>query len=165
MAEKVGGIAGGAVTTQENRYLSFTIGADYYGIEIKHVTEIIGIQEITHVPGLPEYVKGIINLRGVIIPVIDVRLRFKKEPVPYNDRTCIIIVEINDMTLGLIVDTVAEVLTIPDTDIVEPPQINTSYHNRYIKGIGKVGDDVKLLIDSYKLLTEDDKENLNKKLN
>ena len=80
--------------TQKDKYLTFSIGNEDYGIEIKYVTEIIGIQVITEIPELPNYVKGIINLRGKIIPVMDVRLRFKKEPLAYNDRTCVIVVDI-----------------------------------------------------------------------
>lgn len=142
--------------TQKGRFLTFLLGKETYGIEIKYVTEIIGIQAITEIPELPEYVKGIINLRGKIIPVMDVRLRFKKEPKEYNDRTCVIVIDINDISIGLIVDSVAEVLTIPDQDIVEPPQMNKGLHNKYIKNIGKVGNDVKLLLDCEKLLTEDE---------
>lgn len=151
--------------TQKDRFLTFSIGKESFGIEIKFVTEIIGIQAITEVPELPNYVKGIINLRGKIIPVMDVRLRFKKEPKEYNDRTCIIVVDINDIFLGLIVDSVSEVLTIPEQDIVEPPQINKGFNNRYIKQIGKVGNDAKLLLDCEKLLTEDDLEQLGETLN
>ncbi len=146
--------------TQKGRFLTFLIGKETYGIEIRFVTEIIGIQTITEIPELPEYVKGIINLRGKIIPVMDVRLRFKKEPREYNDRTCVIVVDINDISIGLIVDSVSEVLTIPDQDIVEPPQINGGTGNRYIKNIGKVGNNVKLLLDCEKLLTEEEIEEL-----
>lgn len=165
MAEKkVADIKETEVSTQKNRYLTFAVGAEYYGMEIKYVTEIIGIQEITQVPGLPLYVKGIINLRGIIIPVIDVRLRFNKEPLEYNDRTCVIVIDINEITLGLIVDSVAEVQTIPENDIAQPPQINNSYNNRYIQGIGKVGKEVILLLDCEKLLTEEDIEDLSENL-
>ncbi len=150
--------------TQKGRFLTFSIEKECYGIEIRYVTEIIGIQAITAIPELPEYVKGIINLRGKIIPVIDVRFRFKKQPKEYNDRTCIIVVDIKDISIGLIVDSVSEVLTIPDEDIVEPPQMNKGFNNRYIKKIGKVGSDVKLLLDCEKLLTEEDLENLNEAL-
>jgi len=150
--------------TQKGRYLTFLLGKETYGIEIKYVTEIIGIQSITEIPELPEYVKGIINLRGKIIPVMDVRIRFRKEPMDYNDRTCVIVVDINDISIGLIVDKVAEVLTIPEPDIVEPPQMNRGFNNRYIKNIGKVGDDVKLLLDCEKLLTEDEIQDLEKVL-
>jgi purine-binding chemotaxis protein CheW len=145
--------------TQKGRYLTFSLGQEVYGIEISCVTEIIGIQAITKIPELPEYVKGIINLRGKIIPVMDMRLRFKKEPCEYNDRTCVIVIEISHISIGLIVDSVAEVLKIPDSDIVEPPQINKGC-NRYIKSIGKVGNDVKLLLDCEKLLTEDELEDI-----
>lgn len=145
--------------TQKGKYLTFTIGNEVYGIEIRFVTEIIGIQAITEVPELPDYVKGIINLRGKIIPVMDVRLRFKKEPKAYNDRTCVIVVDIGDLSIGLIVDSVAEVINIPDADIVPPPQIN-KIQNRYIKAIGKSGDNVSLLLDCEKLLNDDELEHL-----
>ncbi|EGW39725.1 chemotaxis protein CheW [Desulfosporosinus sp. OT] len=146
--------------TQTGRFLTFSLGRESYGIEIRYVTEIIGIQAITEIPELPEYVKGIINLRGKIIPVMDVRLRFKKEPREYNDRTCVIVVDIKDISIGLIVDSVSEVLTIPEQGIVEPPKMNKGFNNRYIKNIGKVGNDVKLLLDCEKLLTDDELENL-----
>lgn len=147
--------------TQKNRYLTFSIEKETYGIEIKYVIEIIGLQTITEVPEMPDFVRGIINLRGKIIPVMDVRIRFKKEPLEYNDRTCVIVVNINGISIGLIVDSVAEVLTIPDADIVEPPHINKGFNNKYIKNIGKVGDNVKLLLDCEKLLNENELENLN----
>ena len=150
--------------TQKGRFLTFSLGNESYGIEIKYVTEIIGIQTITEIPELPEYVKGVINLRGKIIPVMDVRLRFKKEAKEYNDRTCVIVIDINDISIGLIVDSVAEVLTIPEEDIVEPPKMNKSFSNRYIKNIGKVGNGVKLLLDCEKLLTEDELEDLSEVL-
>lgn len=150
--------------TQKGRFLTFALGKESYGIEIKYVTEIIGIQAITEIPELPEYVKGIINLRGKIFPVMDVRLRFKKEPREYNDRTCVIVVDIKDISIGLIVDSVSEVLTILEQDIVEPPQMNKGFNNRYIKMIGKVGNDVKLLLDCEKLLTEDELDNLSEAL-
>jgi purine-binding chemotaxis protein CheW len=148
--------------TQKDRYLTFALGRECYGIEIRYVTEIIGIQTITQIPELPEYVKGIINLRGKIIPVIDVRIRFKNEPKEYNDRTCIVVVDIKDISIGLIVDNVNEVLTIPELDTVEPPQVNKNAANRYIKKIGKSGNTVKLLLDCEKLLSEDDLEDINK---
>ncbi len=150
--------------TQRGRFLTFTLGKESYGIEIKYVTEIIGIQEITEIPELPDYVKGIINLRGNIIPVMDVRLRFKKEAKAYNDRTCVIVIDIKDISIGLIVDTVSEVLTIPEENIVKPPRINKGSSNRYIKNIGKVGNEVKLLLDCEKLLTEDELDDLNEAL-
>jgi len=146
--------------TQKGKFLTFVIGQEVYGIEISYVTEIIGIQPITEVPEVPEYVKGIINLRGKIIPVIDVRLKFRKPAIEYNDRTCIVVVDIKEFSVGLIVDKVAEVLDIPDEGIVPPPAAQTGFHNRYIKGIGKIGNDVKLLLECEKLLTEEEFETL-----
>ncbi|MHB8063690.1 MAG: chemotaxis protein CheW [Ruminiclostridium sp.] len=148
--------------TQKDRYLTFSLGRESYGIEVRFVTEIIGIQATTEMPELPEYVRGIINLRGKIIPVMDVRLRFKKEPKEYNDRTCIIVIEISNVLLGLIVDSVSEVITIPYQDIVEPPQMNKGFNNSYIKNIGKVGNEVKLLLDCEKIFTKDELECIDK---
>ncbi|MDF2564350.1 MAG: chemotaxis protein CheW [Massilibacillus sp.] len=139
--------------TQKDKFLTFEIEKEIYGIEINLVTEIIGIQPITEVPEVPNYVKGIINLRGKIIPVMDVRLRFKKEFREYNDRTCVVVIESGNVVLGLIVDSVAEVLVIPEENIVPPPEIKSS-KNKYIKGIGKVGETVKLLIDCDKIFNE-----------
>ncbi|ADL53695.1 chemotaxis protein CheW [Clostridium cellulovorans] len=144
--------------TQRGKFLTFSIGRETYGIEIMYVIEIIGIQEITEVPELPNYVRGIINLRGKIIPVIDVRLRFKKEPKEYNDRTCIVVIEIKDVSVGLIVDNVAEVINIDESNIVPQPDIKAGFNNRYVKGIGKVGSEVKLLLDCDKLLNDDEIE-------
>ena len=146
--------------TQKGRFLTFVLSNELYGIEIRHVTEIIGIQPITEVPELPDYIRGIINLRGKIIPVMDVRLRFKKPFREYNDRTCVIVIDIKDVFLGLIVDRVSEVISIPETEIVSPPEISKS-GNKYIKGIGKVGNEVKLLLDCDKLLSDDEVDNLN----
>jgi purine-binding chemotaxis protein CheW len=143
--------------TQRDRYLTFSLDSESYGISITNVIEIIGIQPVTEMPGLPGYIKGVINLRGRIIPVIDARLRFNKALREYNDRTCIIIVELRDNLIGLIVDHVSEVLTIPDSEIVEPPNINKNI-NRYINGIGKVDSEVKLLLDLEKFISYDKSE-------
>ncbi|MGI6751258.1 MAG: chemotaxis protein CheW [Anaerovoracaceae bacterium] len=142
--------------TQHGRFLTFTLEEEIYGIEIKYVTEIIGIQSITKVPEVPDYVKGIINLRGKIIPVIDVRLKFGKEAIDYNDRTCVIVIDISDVSVGLIVDNVDEVLTIEDEDIAPPPANKTGFENKYIKGIGKAGNRVQLILDSEKILKGDE---------
>lgn len=146
--------------TQRDKYLIFTLGREHYGLEIKHVTEIIGIQEITLVPELPDYIKGIINLRGQIIPVMDVRLRFCKPFREYNDRTCVIVVDIKGVSVGLIVDAVSEVHSIGAENVVPPPGVTKGYSNRYIKGIGKDSDEVKLILDCDKLLSDDETEYL-----
>lgn len=137
--------------TQKDKYLTFMLGDTCYAIEIALVTEIIGIQPITQVPEMPEYIKGIINLRGKIIPVMDVRIRFKKPSKEYTDRTCIIVVEANNVSIGFIVDSVAEVLDIPEADTVIPP-VNVKARDSYIKFIGKVGKAVKLILDCDQLL-------------
>jgi len=143
--------------TQKGKFLTFIIGQEEYAIEIKYVTEIIGgIQAITEVPEVPEYIKGIVNLRGKIIPVMDVNIRFKKDPKPYTDRTCITVIDIDELSVGLIVDNVAEVLSIADENIVDPPDAKSGFHNRYIKGIGKVGNTIKLILDCKILLGEED---------
>jgi len=147
--------------TQKDKFLTFSLGNESYGIEIKHVTEIIGIQPVTEVPELPDYIRGIINLRGKIIPVMDVRLRFKKTFREYNDRTCIIVIDIGDVSIGLIVDSVSEVLSIQENEIVVPPEVSRNA-NKYIKGIGKVGNEVKLILDCDKLFDEDEVESLSK---
>ncbi len=133
--------------TQHGKYLTFPLGGEVFGIEIRYVTEIIGIQAITFVPEVPPYVKGIINLRGKIIPVIDMRLKFDKPEVEYTDRTCIVVVEEKDVSIGLIVDSVADVVDIPDDQVLPPPRFKSGRQNKYIKGIGKVGDEVRMLID------------------
>jgi purine-binding chemotaxis protein CheW len=145
--------------TQKGKFLTFALGNEVYGIEIMYVTEIVGIQPITEVPELPEYVKGIINLRGKIIPVMDIRLRFKKKKMEYNDRTCTIVIDIGEFSIGLIVDTVSEVLSIQEEDIVPPPDISKG-GKKYIKGIGKTGADVVLILDCEKILNEEELEEL-----
>lgn len=145
-----------AEDTQHGRFLTFQLGNEIFGIEICYVTEIIGMQGITVIPEVPGYIKGIINLRGKIIPVIDVRLKFHKEEAEYNDRTCIIVININDVSAGLIVDQVTEVCVIQDEDIAPPLDSRTGIENRYIKGIGKVDKGVTLLLDCEKILTADE---------
>lgn len=150
--------------TQKDKFLTFSLGEEDYGIEIKYVREIIRIQPITQIPELPGYVRGIINLRGKIVPVMDVRLRFKKELKKYNNRTCVIVIDISDISIGLIVDSISEVVSISEQDIVLPPLVNKGIQNRYIKGIGKLENDVKLILDCEKLLREDELENLSEVL-
>lgn len=143
---------------QKGRYMTFKCESKYYGIAISYVEEIITIQHITEVPETQNYIKGLINLRGKIVPVIDIRLRFDKEPLEYDDRTCIIVVNVNNTVIGIVVDTIAEVVLIGDRDIVDPPRSASigASASQYIYGIGKVGDEVKLLIDPVKLIFEDE---------
>lgn len=138
--------------TQQGRFLSFRIENEDYGIEIKYVTEIIVIQKITEVPHTPGYIKGVINLRGKVIPVMDVRKRFSLAERPYDDRTCIIVVSLSEVAVGLIVDTVNEVVDIPDEMVDPPPSTHGGIESNYISGMGKVGKKVKILLDLEHLL-------------
>ncbi len=140
---------------QANKYLLFNIGEELYGIGIANVTEIIEMQKITGVPDMPVFIKGVINLRGKVIPVMNLRLRFAMKERAYDDRTCIIIVNIDESSLGFIVDTVAEVHNILEKNIEPAPNFKTdSGRDHYISGIGKVGEDVTILLDVQKILRE-----------
>lgn len=129
------------------RFLTFYIGRSIYGIELLHVIEIIKIQSITQVPGVPHYVKGIINLRGKIVPVIDVRLKLDQEPRDYDDKTCIVVVIIDDMQVGLIVDSVSEVANIDASTLSQPPELSNGYTNSYLKSVSQIGEKVILNLD------------------
>ncbi len=146
--------------TQKGKFMTFQTGKEYFGISISYVEEIIVIPPITAIPEVKDYIKGLINLRGKIIPVIDVRTRFKMEPVEYTDRTCIIVINVKSTTIGLIVERIAEVDTISDDDIVPPPSLGykDSEKNKYVYGLARTGDAVKLLIDPEKLIKDEDLE-------
>ena len=150
--------------TQEGKFLTFALGKEEYGIAIRVVTEIIGIQNITILPDMPSFVKGVINLRGKIIPVIDVRLRFNLPERDYNERTCIVVVNINNIPIGLIVDNVSEVLDITAENIEPPSRVNKGAGNQFIKAFGKVDDDVKIILDTQRLLFDDELEQLTESL-
>lgn len=145
--------------SQANKFLLFNIGREVYGINIGSVTEIIEMQRITEMPDMPVYIKGVINLRGRVIPVLDLRLRFGMEEREHDDRTCVIIINIDEVSLGVIVDTVAEVHDIFDKDIEPPPMYRDGEdRNRYIAGLGKLGDEVKILLDAARILKEKEYE-------
>lgn len=140
---------------QEGKFLTFFLNREEYGIEIRYVREIIGIQTITDVPDMPEYIRGVINLRGKVIPVMDMRMRFQLSLREYDDRTCIIVINIEEQLLGLIVDRVSEVLDINKEQMEESPNVQRQGGNRFIKWMGKINDQVKLLLDAERLLTEE----------
>ncbi|HHX71944.1 MAG TPA: purine-binding chemotaxis protein CheW [Clostridiales bacterium] len=141
--------------TLQNRYLIFSLGDEEFALEIRHVTEIVGLQPITFLPEMPAYIKGIINLRGSIVPIMDLRLRFGKETRAYDERTCIVICHMEDINIGLIVDRVSEVSTIPAEDVASTPAVKNESH-RFVKGICKSDGKVKLILDSHKIIAEDD---------
>ena len=143
---------------QKDKYVTFKSGSEYVGIKIEYVNEIIVYQEITEIPETEDYIKGLINLRGKIIPVVDARIRFRQEPFEYNDRTCIIVLNVKNLVVGLIVEKIAEVVEITEGNIVPNPKIGKAdkSQNKYVYGIGRVGDKVKLLLDPEKLLNDED---------
>ncbi len=144
------------IIEQSEKYLSFLLDKQYYAFHINDVREIIEMQEITPVPEFPDYAKGIINLRGVLIPVIDVRLRFCKVEAEYNERTCIIILNIKETLVGFIVDTVDEVLDIDKSDISGVPKLADSSTRKFITGVGKTASKIVMLLNAQKMLNEEE---------
>lgn len=145
-------------TEREGKYLTFSLREEQYGIGILKVKEIIGMMRITPVPQTPGYVKGVINLRGKVIPVIDLRLKFGMEAINYGDRTCIVVVEIDDsggkLHIGIVVDSVSEVLNIKGSEIEDTPAFGTSLNTEYILGMAKTGGGVNILLDVDRALKE-----------
>lgn len=139
----------------DGKYLTFWIAGQLFGAPIVHVVQIVGMQQITEVPEFPFYAKGIINLRGSIIPLIDVRLRLNKPEAAYNERTCIIVMDINQNNVGFIVDEVDAVTAISDDLISPPPQLSGD-SSPYITGVGRLESRVTLLLDPRKILASED---------
>lgn len=134
---------------EEDKYLMFFLNEEYYGIPIMKVNELIGVMDITHVPQSPDFMKGIINLRGRIIPVIDLRLKLSMKERAYDELTCIVIMQIpgHKSFIGLVVDRVAEVINIKNVDIELPPQYGQSSENNFLTGVGKVKEKIIMLLD------------------
>ena len=154
-----------ALLDKAGKYLTFALGKEQYGLEILKVREIIGYMEITAIPQTPQYVKGVINLRGQVIPVIELRAKFSMDSADVTEQTCVIVVEVqagNNRTFstGLIVDNVEEVLDIAGQDIEEAPQFGSTVNTSFILGMGKIGDSVKILLDIDKVLAGDNMEGL-----
>jgi len=145
---------------KEGKYLTFALAHEEYGLEILKVREIIGYMDITAVPQTPHHVKGVINLRGQVIPVIDLRAKFGMETTEVTEETCIIVVEISQaghkFSTGIVVDHVQEVLDIAGEDIEEAPQFGSSVNTDFILGMGKIGDTVKILLDIDRVLAGED---------
>lgn len=150
--------AGSGRDAEKDKYMTFKSGNEYFGLKIQYVNEIIPYQTITAIPETADYIKGLINLRGKILPVIDISLRFKQKPFEYNDRTCIIVINVQSTVVGLIIENIAEVVEIREENILPPPSIGRmdKAQNKYVYGIGKVGDSVKLLLDPDKLIHDED---------
>jgi len=149
-----------AIMEKEGKYLTFALGPEEYGLEILKVREIIGYMDITAVPQTPAHVRGVINLRGQVIPVIDLRTKFGMEAADVTDQTCIIVVETSqgnrNFSTGIVVDRVQEVLDIGGEDIEEAPQFGSSVNTDFILGMGKIGESVKILLDIDEVLSKVD---------
>lgn len=137
------------------KYLAFFLADREYGIEILRVREIIGVMQITPVPGTPECIRGVINLRGRVIPILDLRWRFELSAMEATDENCIIVVQRDDDMVGVLVDRVSEVIDIPSADIDEPPSFGGGLKADYILGVGKAEDHVRLLLDMDRVLKID----------
>jgi len=161
MDDSIANYLDGDDETLKGRYLTLQVGKETFGIEIRYVIEIVGLQPVTEMPEMPEHIKGIINLRGKIIPIMDVRLRFKMPAKEYDDRTCIIIIDMNGITIGLIIDSVSDVLTINDDEIMKKPEMSAKDDCGYVKNIGRINNKVILLIDCEKLLSANECEEIN----
>ncbi len=144
------------MVNREGKYLTFSLAKEEYGISILKVKEIIGMMQITTVPRTPSFVKGVINLRGKVIPVVDLRLKFEMEEIAYTERTCIIVVEIalgaGSIQMGIVVDSVSEVLNIKAADMEETPAFGSKLDTDYILGMAKTNGGVKILLDISKVL-------------
>ena len=150
------------IKIQEGKYLSFRVGQEEYGIPIKKVIEILSMMDITHIPHTPNYVKGVINLRGKIIPVIDLRIKFGLEEQAYNERTCIIVVDVltskGNVMMSIAVDFVSEVIDVSANDISESPNFGGGVSTDYIQGIAKVQNRIKILLIIEKVLNDESLE-------
>jgi purine-binding chemotaxis protein CheW len=149
-----------AIRNREGKYLTFSLGKEEYGLGILKVKEIIGLMSITTVPRTPSFVKGVVNLRGTVIPVVDLRLKFQMEEVAYTERTCIIVVEIDApggaIPMGVVVDAVSEVLNIKQGEIEDTPTFGSRLDTEYILGMAKTGGGIKILLDIDKVLSSEE---------
>ena len=149
-----------AMVEREGKYLTFTLAEEEYGIGILKIKEIIGMMPITSVPQTPEFVKGVINLRGKVIPVIDLRLRFGMGEIDYTERTCIIVVEIDSQAgtvlIGIVVDSVSEVLNVKGDDIADTPTFGANLNTEYILGMAKMEGGVKILLHIDQVLSAEE---------
>ena len=140
------------ILSREGKYLTFVLCGEEYGLEILKVREIIGIMGVTPVPQTPKFIKGVINLRGKVIPVVDLRLKFGFEEVDYTKETCIIVVEVESVLTGIIVDTVSEVLDITSEELETTPNLGEDVNTDIFIGVAKIKDKVKILLDLDKIL-------------
>jgi purine-binding chemotaxis protein CheW len=145
-------------STLEGKFLTFILGDEIYGIEILKAREIIGLMDITTVPQTPDYMKGVINLRGKVIPVIDLRMKFAMQEEAHTQETCVIVVEVNSTSIGIIVDSVSEVSDIGGGEIENAPKFGQGIDTSFIMGLGKVKDKIIILLDIDAVLSSEELE-------
>jgi len=145
---------------ESNQYVTFLIARETYGVEVLRVQEIIGMTGITHVPNSMEFMRGVINLRGTVVPVVDMRLRFGMEEKDYDNFTVILIVEVKGYMVGMIVDSVADVVDIPIKNIQDTPHFSANIRTDYIKGIGRIDEDLVIVLNVDKILSTEELEKM-----
>ncbi|MGL4370628.1 MAG: chemotaxis protein CheW [Spirochaetota bacterium] len=145
-----------SVADDTNQFVTFSIGNEFYGVEVLRVQEIIGMTQVTHVPNAVSFMKGVINLRGAVVPVIDLRIKFHMNEKEYDAFTVIIIVEVSGKLVGMIVDTVSDVANIPLSAIQDTPHFTAQISTDFIKGIGQLEDKLVIILDVEKILTADE---------
>lgn len=138
------------------QYVTFVIGEETYGVEVLRVQEIIGMTQITHVPNTMEFMKGVINLRGSVVPVIDMRIKFHMEEREFDSFTVILIVEVKARLIGMIVDSVSDVVTIPVMNIQETPHFTSKIETDFIEGIGRLDDQLIIILEVNRILTSEE---------
>ena len=143
-------------TAASSQFLTFLLGAEQYGVEILKVREIRGYSAVTRIPNTPVYIKGVINLRGTVVPVVDLRSKFSMETVEYNKFTVIIVVTVGAKVTGLVVDAVSDVLDVPPAEMRISPDLGTGVDTRFIRGMATIGDRMTVLLDIDRLLSEDE---------
>lgn len=151
---------GEAAEDLAGKYLTFFLSGEEYGLEILKVQEIIGVMAITPVPRTPDFIRGVINLRGRVIVIVDLRLKFGMDTVEDTEETCIIVVQVGGVQMGIVVDKVSEVLDIANQEIEDPPSFGADVDSDFILGIGKSEGRVKLLLDIAKVLSDQDQEEM-----
>ena len=144
-----------ASAADNGQFLTFTLQNEEYGIEILKVQEIKGFSKITPIPNAPMFVRGVMNLRGTVVPIIDLRARFSMTEKEYDQFTCIIVVNVGTRVVGLVVDTVSDVLNIPNDAIADPPELASVGDNSCITGMGKLGERIVMLLDTGRLVGVD----------
>ncbi|HUW50127.1 MAG TPA: chemotaxis protein CheW [Sulfuricella sp.] len=156
MAKSTQDVASSKVTAGVNEFLTFTLGHEEYGMEITKVQEIRGYDAVTKLANTPDFLKGITNLRGIIVPIIDMRIKFNMEHAEYNDLTVVIIINVAHRVVGMVVDGVSDVITLSQDQVKPAPEFGGAIDTKYVMGIGAVDDRMLILVDIEKLMSSED---------